>query len=337
MRAFILRHKTWLIVGSALLLLVFFLRLVEVNAFINLLKAMNWRYLAIATLVLLVGSLLLTLRLRYILFNKTGWWETFYANSIGYMLHIALFAPAMISRVAITGWVTSVSLPQASSAVLLERLLEQVMRVSAGLLVAILVAKMQTHSDVAVGGGGFLLLAMFGAIFLVMRHREGVVNILALRLGKVKYLNEEQVRSTATSMLQGLEAISSAGRLIISLLLSYAAWTLFFIFQVLVLAALPLDLPLDEMLLIAAVVLTVMPPSVNVMLLVYHIAVILVLVMFELTDTTTAAVYAITLHLIQMICWLILGGWSVRQTGFSVSQLVQSVKKYGNKEQTVIQ
>ncbi len=163
MRAFILRHKTWLIVGGALLLLLFFLGLVEVNALINLLKAINWRYLVIATLVLLVGYLLLTVRLRYILFNKTGWWETFYATSIGYMLHIALFAPAMIARVAIAGWVTSASLPQASSAILVERLLEQVMRVSAGVLVAILVARMQTNTEVAVGGGGVALAIAFVA------------------------------------------------------------------------------------------------------------------------------------------------------------------------------
>ena len=327
------RKKFGLIVGGGVLLLLLFVFLVEIDVFITLFRTINWTYLLVATAFLLVGYLLLTVRLRYILLNRPGWWETFYANSIGYMLHIGLFAPAMISRTASVGWITSITVAQASSGILIERLMEQVMRVSAGILVAALVARMQTNTNVAVGGGGFLLVVMFGAIFLVMRHPDQVVNSVAPRLGRVRYFSEEQVRTTATSMLQGLEAISSAGRLIVSLLLSYATWSCFLIFQYLVLAALPLDMPADQMLLIAAVVLTVMPPSINVMLIVYQIVVILVLVSFQLTDTTTALTYAITLHLIQMICWIVLGSWSVRQTDLSFSQLIQAVRKYGNKKQ----
>ena len=327
------RKKFGLIVGGGVLLLLLFVFLVEIDVCITLFRTINWTYLLVATAFLLVGYLLLTVRLRYILLNRPGWWETFYANSIGYMLHIGLFAPAMISRTASVGWITSITVAQASSGILIERLMEQVMRVSAGILVAALVARMQTNTNVAVGGGGFLLVVMFGAIFLVMRHPDQVVNSVAPRLGRVRYFSEEQVRTTATSMLQGLEAISSAGRLIVSLLLSYATWSCFLIFQYLVLAALPLDMPADQMLLIAAVVLTVMPPSINVMLIVYQIVVILVLVSFQLTDTTTALTYAITLHLIQMICWIVLGSWSVRQTDLSFSQLIQAVRKYGNKKQ----
>ena len=332
MRLFILRHKTWLIVGVALLLLLFLLRLVEVDVLFNLFQAINWSYLALATLFLLAGYLLLTVRLHYILFNKTGWRATFYANSIGYMLHIALFAPAMIARTASISWITSISAAQASSAILIERLLEQVMRFSAGILVGAIVARMQTNTEVAVGGGGLLLLIMFGTIFFVTSHPDQVVNSLAPRLGRVRYFDEAQVRSTAASMLQGLQAIKSAGRLIVSLLLSYAAWAGFLMFQYLVLASLPLDLPANQMLLIAAVVLTVMPPSINVMLIVYQVVVTLLLTTFRLTDTTTALTYAIILHLIQMICWLLLGGWSVRQSDLSFSQLTQVVRKYTHKK-----
>ena len=327
------RKKFGLIVGGGLLLLLLFIFLVEIDLLILLFRTINWLYLVAATACLLGGYLLLTVRLRYILLNRPGWWETFYANSIGYMLHIGLFAPAMISRTASVGWVTSLSMAQASSGILIERLMEQVMRVSAGILVAALVAKMQTNTEVAVGGGGFLLLAMFGAIFVVTRYPDQVVNSIAPRLGRVRYVSEEQVRSTATSMLQGLQAINSAGRLIVSLLLSYAIWTGFLIFQYLVLVALPLDLPADQMLLIAAVVLTVMPPSINVMLIVYQVVVTILLVTFRLTDTTTALTYAVTLHLIQMICWIVLGGWSVRQTDLSFSQLVQAMRKYANRKQ----
>ena len=84
----------------------------------------------------------------------------------------------------------------------------------------------------------------------------------------------------------------------------------------------------------AAVVLTVMPPSINVMLIVYQVVVTVLLATLQLADTTTALTYAITLHLVQMVCWLVLGSWSIRQTGFSIAQLVQAVRKFARKNQS---
>jgi len=90
-------HRKWIIISGAVLLIVL-LVFVDINALIALLRAINWLELLGAAGVLLTGYLLLTVRLRYLLFNQPGWWETFYANSIGYMLHVTLFAPAMITR-----------------------------------------------------------------------------------------------------------------------------------------------------------------------------------------------------------------------------------------------
>ncbi|MCB0194363.1 MAG: flippase-like domain-containing protein [Anaerolineae bacterium] len=323
------RKKFGLIVGGSLLFLFVILFLIDVDVLLQLFRTTNWLYIAAATLFLLGGYLLLTVRLRYILLNRPGWWETFYANSIGYMLHITVFAPAMIARTASVGWITPISVGRASTGILLERLMEQLMRVSTGILVGALAARMQTASDMPVGGGGFLLLIMFIAIYLVMRYRDQVADSLVSLLRHVPYLKEEQVRSTVTNMLEGLDAINSTSRLVVCLLLSYATWAGFFIFQFLVLVALPLDLPIDQMVLIAAVVLTVMPPSINVILILYQVVVITLLVTFGLTDTTTALVYAIILHLIQMLCWIVLGLWSARQAHVNFSELIQTVRQTG--------
>ena len=63
------------------------------------------------------------------------------------------------------GMVTPVSMPQAYSALLVERLLEQVMRLSATILVVLLLSSEQTHPTTSIGGTLFLLIALFGAIF----------------------------------------------------------------------------------------------------------------------------------------------------------------------------
>jgi hypothetical protein len=326
MQAAILQHKTWILVGGAFLLLLFFLFLVDVGALARLLDRIAWGYIGTATFILLIGYLLLAVRLRYILFNKTGWWKTFYANNVAYMLHIALFVPALAARVVSIGSITSASLAQASSATLIERLLEQTMRMAATILAIILFSSNQMDPGISIGGGLVLLVGIFAAILWIVKHPEKVVNRLASLLTGVRGLSQDQISSTASSVIQSLQAVSSARRLGFSLLLSSGAWACFLVFQFLVLAALPLDLPTHQMWLIAAVVLAVMPPSINVMLIVYQVVVTVLLITLNLTDNTTALAYAITLHLIQMICWLILGLWSKRQTGQNLRQLAHNVK-----------
>lgn len=328
------RRKLWIIAGAIALFACLIVFLVDVPALFKLVGDINWGYVLSAAVALLVGYLFLTTRLRYLLPGRPEWRKTFYANSIGFMLHIAMFAPALVARTASIGWITAVPIPQASATVLIERLLDQVMRLSASILVIILVSSMHANPNIAFGGSAFLLVILFGAIAWVVNHPERVVNGLTSILGKLGYVSEARLRSITSSALEGLETINSARRLAVSLLLSYIAWTGFLFFQVLVLAALPLDLPAPQMWLIAAVVLTIMPPSINVMLVVYHLVVIFLLTSLRLTDRTTAVTYAIILHLIQMISWIILGSWSVRQVNWSLSQLVQAVRKYATKNQS---
>ena len=326
------RKRTWIVVGvSAALLFILFAFFIDLGDLARLFRTINWWEIVAGSAVLLVGYIFLTLRLRYILHNKAGWWETFYANSIGFMYHIALFVPAMVARVVAIGAVTPISMPQAYSALLVERLLEQVMRLLAAILVVLLLSSQEMQPVISVGGTIVLVIALFGAIFWTVRHREQVIDTLASRLSRWGYSNEEQIRSTASSMLQSLDTVSSTHRLIISLLLSLAAWISFYAFYYLVLTALPLPLAITQRLLAAAVVLVVMPPSVNVMLIVYHFVVIAVLVTFQLTTPNIAAAYAITLHLVQMICWIILGSWASRQTGLNRQQMINAVKSYVHK------
>jgi hypothetical protein len=328
------RKRIWLAVGGVILLalVIYF---IDVGRLVIQLQLIGWWQVGAATIVLLTGYILLTVRLRYVLLNKTGWWETFYANSIGYMVHITMFGPALVVRAVSISLITPIPITQASSAVLVERLLDMVMRLFATILAVALLASEQTNPSTSVGGSLFLLLVIFGTIIWITRNRERVVNGLASRVSRWGYASEEKVRSTAVSTLQSLEAVSSTRRLMVSLLLSYATWISFLIFQYLVLAAITVNLPSIQMWLIAVVVLAVMPPSVNVLLIIYHIVVIGVLVALQLTDTTTAVIYAVFLHFIQMVCWNILGRSALHRTGLTLRQMMDEVKEHARQQKPV--
>ena len=333
MLAGISRKQIWLIVGGVVVLLVILIMLVDLQEIVSLLRDINWIQLAAAAIFLMLGHLFVLFRLRYILLDRAGWWETFYGNSIGYLVHIAMFIPALVGRAVCVGWITPIPVAQVSSALLIERLLETTMRV---LIIVLALTVFATNQDPfsSVGGSLIFLTVGFGVLFWLLNHRESVVNRLALRLTGFRGISETQVRSTASSMLQGLDAIGSASRLILSLLLSCTAWAFFFVFHYLVISALPVSLSTNEKLAVAVAILAVMPPSVNVMLIIYQVVVILVLLALGLTDGATALVYSIVLYLMMLMFWAILGGWSYSQTDLRFSQLVAEVKQYTGKGST---
>jgi len=325
MQAFGSRRQLWIIGGAILLFLVIVIFLVDFNDLIKLFRRINWFDLAVAAIVLLAGYLLITVLLRYLLFNQPGFMPTFYAISVGFMLNL-LFVPGVVAMVVTTHWIAKVDIAQASSALLVQKVLYQIMRLSTLALIIILLAGQETGTSVSITSGLVLLVLTFVSIILVIRYKERVVTCLATQLSRTRGLDEEQIRSTASTVIAGLETISSTRRLMISLLLSYAAWICFLIFQYLVLDSLPLRLSVIQMWLIAAAVMAVMPPSINIIPILYHVVVILLLTTTQLTNVTVAVVYAILLHLLITINWTVLGNWSLIRNHLRLGQLVEAAK-----------
>lgn len=333
MQAGVSRKQVWFIVGGVVLFLIILILLVNPRQLLAHLRNIGWTDIVLSTVFFVIGCLFLTVRLRYILFNKSGWWNTFYANSIGYLVHIAMFIPAMVGRTVTVGWITSVTVPQAYSALVVERLLDMIMRVLV-IVVAITVFSTGTDPVSSVLGNVIVLIIAFGALYWLLKHREKVVNWLVSLLTGFKGISETQVRDTASDLLEGLNAVGSTRRLVVSLLLSCIAWAAFFVFQFLVIDALLVPFSTNYKLLVAAAVLVIMPPSVNVMLIVYQVVLIVSLAALQLTDTTTAMAYSIALYLVMLFCWAILGGWSYFQTDMQFSQLVEQIKQYTGKGAT---
>lgn len=325
------RKKFWLIVGSVTLLLILFLVFADPFRLWRLVQTIEWVRMVVGIVVLLPGYLLLAVRMRYLLLNRPTWQKGFNGASIGYMLHSVMFVPAMVAKIVSLSWVTSTSVAQTSSAVLVERLIEQIMRLLATILVIALLSAQRTDPNLSIAGSVILLVVAFGAIFWILRHRENVIHWLADKLGHTRFTNEQQVRSTASSLLDGLEIISSTRRLLYMLFISVVMWACFLAFQYLVLSALVPNFAPLQTLLIASVVLMVMPPSINITPIFYQVVVIAVLTIFNLTDLTLAIVYAIALHLIMMLFWLVAGRLSLDQTGLTLRQLLQEVKDQSTK------
>jgi hypothetical protein len=243
--------------------------------------------------------------------------------------------PTAVSRIFTTGWVTSTSVPQATSGMVVDRLLETMMRLMATIFLVTLLATRQSEATSAILSNFGIIVLSVGGLVWVSKHQDLVVDKLARWMSRLPRLSEAQIRATVGALLKNLAYAGSTSHLIVGLIISLVMWTFFLIFQYLALAALqPPPTNIDHQILLTALaVLILVPPSTTAMIGLYHSIVIAALVGFRLLDITTATAYAILLHLPQMIFWLLAGTLASSRTDIKLSQLVQTARTHHQNNQ----
>jgi uncharacterized protein (TIRG00374 family) len=250
------------------------------------------------------------------------------------MLNMFTPIPIMLSRVVTTGWLTPVSIPHATSGMVVDRLLEMMMRVLAFIYVLILLTARFADADASatvLASLGLLALAVAGLAW-ISKHHETVTDKLARWLSHLPRLNEAQLRKILGNLLQGLAHASSTRHLLVGLLISVATWAFFLSFQYLVFVALPPTLLLEQGLVTTLVVLVVVPPSTPAMIGAYQAIVIGVLLGLRLMDIDRATAYAILLYLPQLMFWLLAGAFALSRTDVKFKELMQATKSRSKNE-----
>ena len=321
--------KTWIVGGIVTILLILFAISVDWEIFAELMATTNWLLVLGATFFLLIGYALITVRWRYLLADRSGFKETHYADSIGYMVNMVTPVPAMFTRTVTTSWITPVSGARATSSMIIERLLEMILRVIALLmLIALKTTNVEDGLGSIVSTTIYIVLA-FVALSLVLKYPQQVIDKASEWISKlVPRLSREKVRGVLANLLQGLEEVSSTRQLIVGLLIGIVMWGFFLIFQTLAAVAMLPNLPIIDAIAMGLAVLTVIPPSTPAMFGLYQAAAIGGLLVFGLGNTTTSTSYSILLYLPQLVCWILLGSWAQRRTHLKLSDLWAAVQEH---------
>jgi uncharacterized protein (TIRG00374 family) len=132
-RSFLKKRLLFALVVTLIIGALFFW-FVDLDQVITLLRQADWRLLAAGMGALLVAYVLMAVRWRYLLSNRTGFFSSFHAINISNLVNSLTPIPEVAVRVLITGQSSGMSIPGATSGMLIERSLEQVMRVLAFLL-----------------------------------------------------------------------------------------------------------------------------------------------------------------------------------------------------------
>ena len=305
---------------------------VDLNQVIVRLRLADWRFLTASMIALVVSYILLAIRWRYLLGNQPGFIPSFHSVNVSNLVNSLTPIPEIALRVLITGRGSGMSVPGATSGMLVERSLEQVMRVLA-FLIAILTGYVLAinSSSILVNAGlivGFLIM-----MALLLRNAERFVSWIKSQLRRFPRLDQPRVENVLNDMQTGLKLAGGPKQLTIGWLMSFAIWGAFFIFAYLVLVGLNINLPVPQLLAISMVTLAVAPPSAPGTPGLYQATIVGALSLIAGLDLALMTTYAIMIHILQVLPLLILGFWGLMGTNLSLRGLLRQQPQVVRVEQ----
>ena len=305
---------------------------VDLNQVIVRLRLADWRFLVASMIALVVSYILLAIRWRYLLGNQPGFIPSFHSVNVSNLVNSLTPIPEIALRVLITGQGSGMSVPGATSGMLVERSLEQVMRVLA-FLIAILTGYVLAinSSSILVNAGlivGFLIM-----MALLLRNAERFVSWIKSQLRRFPRLDQPRVEKVLNDMQTGLKLAGGPKQLTIGWLMSFAIWGAFFIFAYLALVGLNINLPVPQLLAISLVTLAVAPPSAPGTPGLYQATIVGALSLIAGLDLALMTTYAIMIHILQVLPLLILGFWGLMGTNLNLRGLLRQQQQVVRVEQ----
>jgi uncharacterized protein (TIRG00374 family) len=280
--------------------------LVDLRAVAEVVSRSDWRYLAAASAALLAGTSVYAVRWNLLLGRRAGWPRTFYAACVGHAVNCLVpLRLGEAARIVVLGRGARLPMGEVTSSVLVERLWEQVMRLSA-LAAALAFGAGLRPSPSALAGALAVLAVAAAAIAWTLRRQAWLLARVPPTLARLPRLQESGVRQALTRLLAGLALATSPRRLVQGALTSLGAWALFWAFHALALRALPTHFSLAEVTTLALATLALAPPSAPTAPGIYHASLVVPLTLVGYSETTLAA-YAVVLHALLMGWYLALG------------------------------
>lgn len=282
----------------------------------------DWRYLAASVIALVSAYILLAIRWRYLLGNQPGFISAFHSVNVSNLVNSLTPIPEIALRVLITGQDRGMSVSGATSGMLVERSLEQVMRVLA-FIVAVLTGYVLAINSSSIYVNAALFITFLVLMALLLRNAEGFIAWIQVQVRRFPRLDRPQVDKVLTDMKTGLKLAGGPKQLTIGWLMSFAIWGAFFVFANLVLVGLHITLPVPQLIAISMMTLAVAPPSAPGTPGLYQATIVGALSLVAGLDLAVMTTYAIMFHILQVLPLIVLGFWGMMGTNLSLRGLVR--------------
>lgn len=304
-----------LLIGAA------FFWLVDLNQVIDMLREADWRLLTAGMAALVVGYGMLAFRWHFLLGNRPGFLPAFHATNISNLVNSLTPIPEIALRVLITARQSDMTVPRATSGMLVERSLEQIMRTLAFLAALFTGYIILINSGSILLNAGLTVLTVLAVVWFLWKA-ENLVAWLNVKLVRIKWLDNQRVAKVLDDFIQGLRLAGGPKRLMVGWMMSFAIWAAFFVFAYLVLLGLNIDLPLEQRTAIALLTLAVATPSAPGMPGLYQATIVGGLSLVAGFNPVLTTAYAILIHILQVIPLIFLGTWGIFATNLTLRGVI---------------
>ena len=335
------RNRSYWIAGIIIVLLIvatayFF----DLKDLVAIAKQTNYLLVLLGVAFFLGGIFLIDVRWWYLLGRKQSFKTIAHATNTSYIVPILTPIPNYISRVVITGLATEASIPQATTAMLVERMIAQIMRITT-IVMAVALGVQSTMSSTTMIRSVAISVGVLVLYLLAIRFVIPLTRALDKALGKISGLRDEHRRKVVDVIRDALSLDVGMSVLLQAVGMTIIMWTLFFLFYFMVIVAMPLGLDVKSGVTIALGSLALVPPSAPAMLGIFQLSMVGPNLILRLGTVEQLLPYSLMLYFIQAIVWGVLTLWGLRKMNMSFvdlfrhsreSQEAAAAKKHGGEE-----
>jgi uncharacterized membrane protein YbhN (UPF0104 family) len=304
-------NRGWWISGALILVLVALTAIfVDVKEMIQVIRNTDPLRVIAGILFLLLGIAIIDFRWWYLLSRRSTFRRVIHATHVSFIVPILTPIPNYISRVFITSTATDISLPQSTTAMVVERMIAQIMRITTIILTIALGVQSELTPASMARSIGFSILVL-AAYLLAIQYSRQVTHAVRVLLTKLK-LREAWVEKITAMVGDALCTNIRMKELLMALGMTIVMWTLFFFFHFLVILAMPLDMAVEDKFLVALGTLALTPPSAPAMLGIYQLSQIGPGLLLQLGAFEELLPYSLVLYFLQLLVWLTLTLFGLR-------------------------
>ncbi len=314
-------NSSYWIAGIVIILLVIATALfVDVQQMMHVMRCTNY-LLALAGIVfLLAGIFLIDVRWWWLLGRQPSFKRLSHAANASFIVPILTPIPNYVSRVVITGQTTEATLPQATTSMMVERMIAQIMRI-ATIVLTISLGVQSTMSPGSMIRSMLISVAVLACYLLAIRYVDAVTSGVDRLLTWMPGINDCWRGKIVGAVQDALSIEVGMKDLLLALGVTIVMWTFFFLFHLLVILAMPLGLDIHANTTIALGALALTPPSAPAMLGIYQISQIGPNLILRLGTFEQLLPYSLMLYFVQAIVWMLLTIWALRALNMSFIDL----------------
>lgn len=325
-----LRRQIFRFLGLVILIILLLFLVVDFDDMAEAIRNTDWSEYALSVGFLLIAYAIYVVRTRYLLKNKLGYRDALAVDSGGFMFGVLIQIPtdafralAMNRLPGIDGSVTASALTVGALTSLLVRIL--------GLLFAIVFgAASFRDAQSPILSSILMVLGLLLLLFVLAKNSQRLRPYLAQGLAHLPRVSPQRAEQTTHSITKTLDEIASFRRFGIALFLRILIYVFSLLFYFYSFESLNIELNTPH-LLIPLALMVVAPPTSPMMIGVFHGTVIALLGTLRLLDADLAAAYAINIHFVLMVIFIIMGVIGLRRLNLKFTDMLKEIRARTSK------